>query len=340
MKKLLKLMAFIPLFFLASACEMEDLKTYDENTQSRIRGEAIIMVSGGAAQYVDNGYEYFTGLGIYDINSEVTLTILPMTGYSYQGLYLDSKYITSETTYTFKAEVDEYVFKIRYMKNFDYLTVSCDEKYGEVFGSGEYSNGEEVTIMAKPFLGYEFFCWQGKNNQILSYDSVYTFIKDDGTTEIYGHFGKSWMMEYYDFTGTKDTCVITGITVKDEFNFEIPDIVTGISENAFKENKTIEEIKLGIGITKIEKNSFLNCSDLKTVLLSCNIEEIGENAFAGCDKLEKAFYESSKSEWEYVMVENGNSLLIDSLYYYSSQAPTETGNYWHYDNYGEIVIWE
>ena len=75
-------------------------------------------------------------------------------------------------------------------------------------------------------------------------------------------------------------------------------------------------------------------------MLSCNIEEIGENAFAGCDKLEKVFYENSKSEWEYVMVENGNDLLIDALYYYSSQMPTESGNYWHYDSYGNIVIWE
>ncbi|MCR5462875.1 MAG: leucine-rich repeat domain-containing protein [bacterium] len=338
MKKILKLMAFIPLFFLASACEMEDLKTYDDETQTLIRGEAATMNSGGATVYVDDGYKYFTGLGIYDRNSEITLTIESIPGYNFYGLYLDGKIVTESQTYTFKAEADEYIFKALYMRNYDYLFLNCDESRGEVFGSGEYQFGEEVTIMASPFLGYDFFSWQDFKGNVI-YDSVYNFIKNDSITEMYANFIEKGSMCDYSFIGTKTTCIITGTIDAIDYYFVIPDFVTGISENAFKEKKRVEGIKIGTGVTKIEDNSFMNC-DLKTILLSSYIEKIGENAFSGCDELEKVFYSGTSIDWDYVYIDSGNeSLTNTTIYFYSETEPTEQGNYWHFvDNVP--TIWE
>ncbi len=61
--------------------------------------------------------------------------------------------------------------------------------------------------------------------------------------------------------------------------------VTSIAGNAFKNNKTIQTLKIGGNVKTIGKSAFSGCSRLKKVTLSSGTATIGNNAFYKCTKL-------------------------------------------------------
>ena len=84
------------------------------------------------------------------------------------------------------------------------------------------------------------------------------------------------------YTGT-DNCVI----IPEYMNVGNGEVVkiTGISENAFRNNKNIQAVILSDYITDIPASAFNGCSSLRGVA-GGNIKTIGSNAFAGCTSLE------------------------------------------------------
>lgn len=61
--------------------------------------------------------------------------------------------------------------------------------------------------------------------------------------------------------------------------------VTSIADNAFRNNKTIQTVKIGSSVKIIGKSAFSGCSGLKKVTLSSSTATIGNNAFYKCTKL-------------------------------------------------------
>lgn len=94
------------------------------------------------------------------------------------------------------------------------------------------------------------------------------------------------------------------------------------------------------GLTKIRDGLFTNCDKLATVSIPTNITEIGDNVFKNCDSLTDVLYEGTKEEWESIVIGSDNEVVTDSSYIYSETEPTKPGNYWHYDENGEKVVWE
>ncbi|MBD5106182.1 MAG: leucine-rich repeat protein [Lachnospiraceae bacterium] len=61
--------------------------------------------------------------------------------------------------------------------------------------------------------------------------------------------------------------------------------VTSVADNAFKNNKTLETVKMGSFVNTIGKNAFYGCNKLKKITLSSNTTKIGSKAFYKCTKL-------------------------------------------------------
>lgn len=61
--------------------------------------------------------------------------------------------------------------------------------------------------------------------------------------------------------------------------------VTSIAAGAFKNNKTVQTVKMGSNIKTIGNNAFYGCNKLKKVTLSKNLTQIGSKAFYKCTKL-------------------------------------------------------
>ena len=70
------------------------------------------------------------------------------------------------------------------------------------------------------------------------------------------------------------------------------------------------------------------------------VTAIGQYAFYGCTNLTAVYYQGTESEWNDISIDSNNANLNEATkYYYSESRPTEEGNYWHYDEDGEVVIW-
>jgi hypothetical protein len=68
-----------------------------------------------------------------------------------------------------------------------------------------------------------------------------------------------------------------------------------------------------------------------------NVSSIGQYAFNGCSSLADVYYSGTTKP---TINSTGNTSLTNAAQYlYSENEPTTEGNFWHYDENGEIAIW-
>ena len=98
--------------------------------------------------------------------------------------------------------------------------------------------------------------------------------------------------------------------------------------------------KVTITGDSIPSNAFYNCSGLTSVVIGDRVTSIDSNAFSNCNGLTSVYYEGTFEDWYGVSIGSGNSYLTNAkCYYYSETQPAEVGNYWHYDENGNVVVW-
>ena len=108
-------------------------------------------------------------------------------------------------------------------------------------------------------------------------------LKDKSTNGVYKVLQDGVSVEYtkpvYKKASVKipDTIKVNGITCK----------VTGISANAFKNNKSLKSVSIGRNVTVIGTNAFYGCKKLSKVNGGDGIVKIGHRAFANCSSLNK-----------------------------------------------------
>lgn len=66
---------------------------------------------------------------------------------------------------------------------------------------------------------------------------------------------------------------------------EVPDGVTSIGSDAFRDCADLTSVILPNSVTSIDKNAFYNCSGLLSISLPAGLETIGAYAFDGCTSL-------------------------------------------------------
>lgn len=95
------------------------------------------------------------------------------------------------------------------------------------------------------------------------------------------------------------------------------------------------------GTERIYNNAFRYCENLKSIVIPWMWEgEIGSSAFVGCIGLEKIYYGGYEGEWDeehrYVEIYNAT---VYSYVEFEEDLPVEDGNYWHFNEDGEVEIW-
>ena len=121
----------------------------------------------------------------------------------------------------------------------------------------------------------------------------------------------------------------------------IGESVTSIGEDAFYYCNSLTSIVIPDSVSTIGSYAFSFNHNLESVVIGDNVVKIGGNAFNYCGNLTSIYYKGTASDWSKISVASWNNgeLFSATRYYYSESAPATTGNYWHYDENGEIVIW-
>ena len=99
-----------------------------------------------------------------------------------------------------------------------------------------------------------------------------------------------------DFDIDGDTLDLDDFDIKDgtlleylgnEETVYIPDTVEAIAANAFRDNKTLQNVVLPCSVTTIGVSAFEGCENLETVVLPDGLDFICSYAFCGCSKLQE-----------------------------------------------------
>ena len=130
----------------------------------------------------------------------------------------------------------------------------------------------------------------------------------------------------------------------------------------FAECTALEEIRIPGSVTRIHKRAFEGCTALKKVVLEEGVKYICEDAFNRCKNFELVmpttvtwvhryglkvsnyitalYYAGTEADLSGINYYLGGSIngITNNWYFYSEEAPTTEGNFWHYNN-GEIEIW-
>lgn len=123
--------------------------------------------------------------GQYEAGETVTLIATPSEGYLFDGWVQDGQVVSMETRFSFVVSDNVNIYA-RFIPEPQKVTVTVatnDETFGSVIGDGEYTEGDEITLIATPENGYEFVAWK-KDGKILSnLPTLYYTIVDDCTIE-------------------------------------------------------------------------------------------------------------------------------------------------------------
>ena len=159
----------------------------------------------------------------------------------------------------------------------------------------------ELSFTAKPNLGYNCLGWYDNNDKQLSSQADYTTMLSLSSNSYTVKWAINEELKDCAFTSTADTCVITGITDKTITEFVVPDYVTGIGDEVFKDCTKLSSITIGKNVTSIGNSAFLGCpienatmptnaisyipkEKLAKVVINGG-ENIKNNAFKGCSGL-------------------------------------------------------
>ena len=81
---------------------------------------------------------------------------------------------------------------------------------------------------------------------------------------------------------------------------------------------------------------FRDCSSLTSLVLPGSLTSFASSAF-GYSSVGAYYLAGTEADAEGVSYP---SAVANALYYYSEEDPISDGNYWHYDESGNIAVWE
>ena len=126
----------------------------------------------------------------------------------------------------------------------------------------------------------------------------------------------------------------------------LPDSLEYLADTAFYSCDKLKSVKIGEGVKFIGRQSFSYCN-IEKMIIPNNIETM-EYYILHYGSLKSLFFKGTIQDWTAINIDSNNAELFTAeIYYYSEEEPklnangtAYDGNYWHYDEYGEIVVWE
>lgn len=135
------------------------------------------------ASPVDGGT--FKGDGNYINGSVASVTAIPAPGYSFAAWTEKGKTISSSTNLTWTVSGNRTLVAVFQLGS--PVTASADPAFaGSISGTGIYSAGKTVNLIANPIFGYAFTSWT-ENNAVVSTNAILSFVAA-GPRALVAHF--------------------------------------------------------------------------------------------------------------------------------------------------------
>ncbi len=123
------------------------------------------------------------GEGLYEENDLIGLNAVSAEGYEFTGWYENDQMVSSARSYAFKVVTDRTLTAIfsplenrqnEMAETFRISLVPVPVEGGKVYGGGDYTEGETITVDAVANLDYFFINWTEEGVEV-STDIIYTF---------------------------------------------------------------------------------------------------------------------------------------------------------------------
>lgn len=123
----------------------------------------------------------------------------------------------------------------------------------------------------------------------------------------------------------------------------LPESISSIQGATFYNCRQLISIVIPYKVTYIEVGAFNSCESLTQITLPKSLTSIGNNAFDHCNNLTKIYYYGTQPYSDSIEIAERNDSITDTQYsiwyYYTENGENELniGNWWYYDNQGNIV---
>lgn len=238
----------------------------------------------------------------------------------------------------------------RYAKNVYTPTNGQSKLFTEENGYILYVDGEEKSLIN--YIGDETDLVLPSDLTEINQYAFYEFSKltsvviPDGVETIGEHaFSGCNRLKYneYDnanYLGNENNPYVVLIDAKNETS-KIHNQTKVIASSAFTRCSNLTSVIIPNNVKMIGKAAFSYCNGLTNIVIPNSVKKIEAYAFYGCTSLRKVYYQGTAEEWYEISFSSDEDYdLTDATrYYYSETEPATTGNYWHYDENGEAVVW-
>ena len=97
----------------------------------------------------------------------------------------------------------------------------------------------------------------------------------------------------------------------------IPNSVTSIGSSAFCYCTSLSSVTIPDSVTSIGQCVFIYCSSLSSVTIPNSVTSIDANAFLDCTSLKDVYYTGSQSDWKKISIDSYNDSLTNATIHYN-----------------------